>query len=105
MISLNLNAIQEWDRIRRDTEPQTPDVDVNPGSEQADRAEISDGSHGNRVRPPARRRRRRREDGVYEESEAYEVDIGQEETGYAPPPDGERAPTESYQATQVDLET
>lgn len=104
MISLNLNALQEWDRVRRDTEPQTPDVDVNPGSEQADRTEISEGSHGNRLRPPLRRRRRRK-GGFHEESPAYEVDIGEEEAGYARPPDGEPAPTEPHQATRVDLET
>ncbi|MFW6292534.1 MAG: hypothetical protein ACOC7V_09425 [Spirochaetota bacterium] len=43
MISLNLNAIQEWERIRRDTEPHTPDVDRNPGTEQSDSVDSDEG--------------------------------------------------------------
>lgn len=105
MISLNLNAIQEWERVRRDTEPHTPDVDRNPGTEQPDRAGIEDGSHGNRVKPVRRRRRPHDEpEADHDENEAYEVDIGSTDEGFGPPPDGTRAPTEPYQGRHVDEE-
>ncbi|MFW5777182.1 MAG: hypothetical protein ACOCZB_07850 [Spirochaetota bacterium] len=108
MISLNLNAIQEWERVRRDTEPHTPDVDRNPGTEQPDSVDIQDGSHGNRVRPVRRRRRPTDEtapdqDGP-DDIEAYEVDIGTDDQGFGPPPDGPRAPTQPYQGRHVDEE-
>lgn len=103
MISINLNAIQEWERVRRDTEPHTPDVDTNPGTEQPDRPEVDDGSHG--VRPTrGRGRRRKRDEPDHEETQAYKLDIGQEEPGLAAPPDGTRAPIEPYQGTRVDEE-
>lgn len=106
MISLNLNAIQEWERVRRDTEPHTPDVDRNPGTEQPDRTDIEDGSHGNRVHPVRRRRRQDEEpdETGHETNEAYEVDIGADDDGFGPPPDGPRAPTEPYQGRHVDEE-
>ena len=107
MISLNLNAIQEWERVRRDTEPHTPDVDRNPGTEQPDRAGIDDGSHGNRVQPVRRRRASDETDTEQDErdeNEAYEVDLGEDDEGFGPPPDGPRAPTEPYQGRHVDEE-
>lgn len=106
MISLNLNAIQEWERVRRDTEPHTPDVDRNPGAEQSDSVDIDDGTHGDRVHPVRRRRASDETDAGRDEdeNEAYEVDIGSDDTGFGPPPDGARAPTEPYQARHVDEE-
>jgi hypothetical protein len=112
MININLNASEDWERVRRDTEPITPDVDRNPGTEDADRPELENGSHGLRIIRRRHRRGQRDEQNQTgeetpaesEESEAYEVDIGERETGFAPPPDGERAPLEPYQAQHVDLE-
>jgi len=109
MISINLNAIQEWERVRRETEPHTPDVDRNPGAENPDRPELDNGSHGQSVRRVRRRRPRPSGDETGErrpnETDAYEVDIGEKPDGYGPPPDGERAPIESYQGRNVDVET
>lgn len=106
MISINLNAIQEWERVRRDTAPHTRDVDANPGTEDADAPELDDGSHGNKVHPPAKERdgEESRERPQSEEDEAYEVDIGEEPEGYGPPPDGHRAPVDTYQARNIDVE-
>ncbi|MFP4114040.1 MAG: hypothetical protein ACOC2Y_04430 [Spirochaetota bacterium] len=110
MISINLNAAEEWERVRRNTEPETPDVDRNPGSKDADRPELDNGTHGLRV---TRRRRRGQDDadGSQEsadsgadENEAYEVDIGEGKPGFAPPPDGAKAPVEHYRGQNVDLE-
>lgn len=60
MIVANLNALREWQRVRESTEPEIPDVDRNPGTEDADAASLEEGSHG-RVRRAVRRRRRREE--------------------------------------------
>lgn len=106
MISINLNSIKEWERVRSDTEPHTRDVDRNPGAEQSDPPELENGSHGERAHPLVRRRPRREEPREHDEheNEAYEVDIGEAEAGFGPPPDGEKAPIESYQGQNVDLE-
>lgn len=106
MISINLNAIREWERVRSDTEPHTPDVDRNPGAEQSDPPELENGSHGVRRRPVVRRRHEREEQEHQDEHEtdAYEVDIGHEQGGFGPPPDGEKAPIDSYQGRNVDVE-
>ncbi len=110
MISINLNAMEEWERVRRDTEPHTPDVDRNPGTEDADRPEIDDGSHGLKVTPDRKRRRRAGEEqeekadaGDEEENEAFEVDIGEGDPEIAPPA-RPRAPVEPYRGQNVDLE-
>ncbi len=115
MISINLNAMEEWERVRRDTEPHTPDVDRNPGTENPDRPELDDGSHGLKVTPEKKRRRRGGEEdagdeagesadaGDEEEDEAFEVDIGEGEAEIAPP-EGPRAPVEPYRGQNVDLE-
>ncbi|MFW6231964.1 MAG: hypothetical protein ACOC37_02805, partial [Spirochaetota bacterium] len=66
------------------------------------------GSHGNRVQPVRRRRASDETDADRDEdeneNEAYEVDIGDSDEGFGPPPDGPRAPTEPYQARHVDEE-
>ncbi len=51
MISTNLNAIDSWERGRRETEPETPDVDRTPGSERSPRTEIHRGSRGRGRKP------------------------------------------------------
>ncbi|TVQ21082.1 MAG: hypothetical protein EA382_14085 [Spirochaetaceae bacterium] len=51
MISTNLNAIDSWERGRRETEPETPDVDRTPGSERSPRTEIHKGSRGRERKP------------------------------------------------------
>jgi hypothetical protein len=104
MISLNLNAIQEWERVRRDTVPHTHDVDRNPGTEQPDSVDIQDGSHGNQVRPVGRHGEPPEEGGdERDDTEAYEVDIGTDDD-FGPPADGPRAPTQPYQGRHVDEE-
>ncbi len=111
MISINLNAMEEWERVRRDTQPHTPDVDRNPGTEDPDRTEIDNGSHGLKVTPDRKRRRGAPEDdtgeeadaGDEEENEAFEVDIGEGDPEIAPP-QGSRAPVEPYRGQNVDLE-
>jgi hypothetical protein len=59
MIVANLNALREWQRVRESTEPEIPDVERNPGAQDADEASLEDGSHG-RVRGTSGRRKRRR---------------------------------------------
>ena len=108
MISINLNAIEEWERVRRDTTPMTPDIDESEGSRDPDLVEEDNGTHGLRItRDRGRRRRRndsadRPERGV-DESDAYELDIGQEERGLAAP-QGPRAPIQPHQGKNVDVE-
>jgi hypothetical protein len=80
-------------------------VDRSPGSEDADAPGLHNGSHGVRVKPTERKHERREDEKPdREESEAYEVEIGDEEPGFAPPPDGSRAPVEPYRGQNVDLE-
>lgn len=106
MININLNAMEEWERVRRNTEPHTSDVDRNPGTENPDRPELEDGSHGLTVKP----RRRRKGDASANDdtpdtgkTDAYEVDIGEDDDRFAVP-EGPRAPIEPYQGQNVDEE-
>ena len=107
MISINLNAIEEWERVRRDTTPMTPDVDESGGPRSPDLVEENNGTHGLRITRDRRRRRRRDDPESRErstdESDAYELDIGHEERGLAAP-QGPRAPIEPHQGKNVDVE-
>ena len=107
MININLNAMEEWERVRRDTEPHTRDVDRNPGTENPDRPELEHGSDGLRVTQRRRRRRRAHEDHEAElhreDDEAYEVDIGGDARDLAPP-ERSRAPAEPHRGGNVDVE-
>lgn len=107
MININLNAMEEWERVRRDTEPHTKDVDRNPGTETPDRPELEHGSDGLRVTQQRRRRRKSQQQAESvqrgEEDEAYEVDIGGDKPELAPP-ERSRAPAEPHRGGNVDVE-
>ncbi len=108
MISMNLNAIEEWERVRRDTTPMTPDIDESEGSPSPDLVEEQNGTHGLRITRLRRRRGRSNDPGRRllqrpDESDAYELDIGQEERGFAAP-EGPRAPVQAHQGRNVDFE-
>ena len=76
MILTNLNAITSIERWRRETEPETPDVDHTQDTEEADRPEEDDGTHGLIIL----RRRRRRGYGPYHD----ERDQNQEQEDIPP---------------------
>lgn len=71
MIVANLNALREWERNRESTEPEIPDVDRNPGTEDADPATLEDGSHGRK----RRERRGRHERGLIADHKGRKVDV------------------------------
>jgi hypothetical protein len=46
MIDINLNAVPDWERSRRNTEPEVSDVSRAEALDAAERAEADDGSNG-----------------------------------------------------------